>query len=523
MNTKYEFIWTPQPGPQTWLIECPVFETLFGGARGGGKSDGVLGEWLVHSQQYGERAIGLCVRRERTQLLELIERSKVLFAPIGARFNVIDGMWRFPNGARLRFAYLENDSDAQRYQGHSYTRVYVEEMGTFPNPAPIFKLMATLGRDPDVPSRFIATANPGGPGHLWIKSRYIDPAPLGMKIIPTEFINPFTKRTVSTTRVFIPSKVTDNKYTNTSEYIANLYLAGHDNEDLIKAWLMGDWNVMLGSFFHEWDATKHIIKEFPIPKHWTRFMSMDFGSSRPFSIGWWCVVPDEFDVGNSGLDIIYRSLSNERLILPRGAIVRYREWYGNKPNTDNKNTGLKLSIEEIARGINWRERDEPKREDGRPNIAYRVADPSGAAQNGGPSFFERMAASPFRIILQEADNKRVPKRGAMGGWDMVRQRLKGEDGRPMMYFMDCCPDAIRTLPAMQHDENNPEDIQTQSEDHAPDEIRYACMSRPYSRIKVDEEAQRQLLKYASNSLYLHDNIEDLYSKVDSPVYNPRIN
>jgi len=213
-----------------------VFETLFGGARGGGKSDGVLGEFASHADQYGSGAIGLCVRRERTQLTELVERSKVLYSPLKATFHEQDKMWRFPNGARLRFAYLENDSDAMSYQGHSYSRVYVEEMGTFANPDPIFKLLATLRSGSGVPCRFIATANPGGPGHGWIKQRYIDPAPSGLKILPTEIKDPFTGKISFKDRVFIPSKVTDNKYTNTAEYIGNLYMAG--NRELVKAWLL---------------------------------------------------------------------------------------------------------------------------------------------------------------------------------------------------------------------------------------------------------------------------------------------
>jgi hypothetical protein len=90
-------------GPQSWLITCPIFETLFGGARGRGKSDGVLGEWASHADTYGENAIGLFVRRERTLLVELIERSKVLHLPLGAKFGEQDKLWRFPNGARFRF------------------------------------------------------------------------------------------------------------------------------------------------------------------------------------------------------------------------------------------------------------------------------------------------------------------------------------------------------------------------------------------------------------------------------------
>ena len=103
----------------------------------------MLGEWVSHQDQYGSNAIGLMVRRELTQLIETIERSKQLYNQLGAKFHEQEKLWRFPNGSRLRFAYLERDSDADAYQGHSYTRVYVEEIGTFPSPSPILKLMAT--------------------------------------------------------------------------------------------------------------------------------------------------------------------------------------------------------------------------------------------------------------------------------------------------------------------------------------------------------------------------------------------
>jgi hypothetical protein len=93
---------------------------------------------------YAEHAIGLMLRRTRTELIETIERSRAIYSPLGWKYNETEKMWRAPNGARLRFAYLERDADAELYQGHSYTRLYVEEIGTFPSPAPIFKLMATL-------------------------------------------------------------------------------------------------------------------------------------------------------------------------------------------------------------------------------------------------------------------------------------------------------------------------------------------------------------------------------------------
>lgn len=513
-------VWSAQPGPQTWLLSCPIEEILFGGARGGGKSDGVLGEWANHAQEYGVNAIGLCVRRERTQLVELIERSKFLYTRLGAHFHEQDKMWRFPNGARLRFAYLENDADAQNYQGHSYSRVYVEEMGTFPDPRPIMKLMATLRRThgSDVPCKFIATANPGGPGHLWIKQRYIDPAPMGMKILPTPYVNPFTGDKIYKERVFIPSRVVDNKYTNTPEYIGNLYLAANNDQEIIKSWLLGDWNVMLGAFFHEWNPQLHIIRQFPIPRTWTRFMSLDWGSYRPFSVGWWAVVPDEFDfVDNFGSVPNIRSLVDHKPIcLPKGAIVRYKEYYGAQKDLNGytvPNAGLKMTVEEVAMEIVRRERTEPKNENGRAKMAYRVADPKIFSEDGGPSMAERFAARPYHLSFIKADNKRVGRSGMMGGWDAVRNRLRGEDGRPMIYFMENCVEAIRTLPAMQHDEDNQEDVDTDGEDHAPDEIRYACMSRPYHRPSGSDMVRAMIRRnsntYGPAGLILHDDVTDL--------------
>lgn len=510
-----ESVWRAQAGPQTWLIYCPVFEILFGGARGGGKSDGVLGEWADHAQNYGVNAIGLCVRRERTQLRELIERSKVMYAPLGAHFNEVDKMWRFPNGARLTFAYLENDSDAMNYQGHSYSRVYVEEMGTFPNPAPIMKLMATVRSGAGVPCKFIATANPGGPGHLWIKQRYIDPAPLGMKILPTPYVNPFTGEKIYKERVFIPSKVVDNKYTNTAEYIGNLYLAAHNDPDLIKSWLLGDWNVMLGAYFHEWNPNIHVIRHFNVPRTWTRFMSLDWGSYRPFSVGWWAVVPDEFDFADDfgAIPDIKTWTTQQNIKLPKGAMVRYREMYGAQKDQTGRtvpNTGLKLTVEEVAARIMQSEKIEPKNELGRPRITYRVADPKIFSHDGGPSMAERFASRPYVLNFMPADNKRIGKNGAMGGWDQLRSRLRGEGGRPMIYFMDNCVEAIRTLPAMQHDEDKPEDVDTTGEDHAPDEIRYACMSRPYHR-PTGSDLVRSMIKRNSNThgIIIKDDIMEI--------------
>ena len=85
------------------------------------------------------------------------------------------------------------------------------------------------------------------------------------------------------------------------------------------------------------------------------------------------------------------------------------------------------------------------------------------------------------VHWNRADNRRVGRLGALGGWDQLRARLKGEDGRPLIYFFSTCIHTIRTLPALQHDAGRAEDVDTEGEDHAGDETRYACMARPVVR------------------------------------------
>jgi hypothetical protein len=440
-----------------------VFEVFFGGARGGGKSDAVLGEWAIHASEHGVNAIGLMIRRSRIELLELFERGRSIYTKIGATFTSNPMRVTMPNGARLTFAYLERDADAEAYQGHSYTRVYVEEAGNFPSPSPIMKLMATLRSGAGVPVAMRLTGNPGGPGHQWVRARYIDPAPLGWKVI---------RDATGLERIYIPSRVADNVYLG-PDYVQRLRASG--SPELVRAWLEGDWSVVSGAFFPEFSMERHVIAPIVIPEHWVRFRSFDWGSARPFACHWWAVS-----------DGTMHSIA-------RGALVNYREWYGMKPGEPN--VGLRLTAETIAAGIRDREQDDPQ-----PMIG--VADPAMFAEDGGPSIAQRMIGAG--IIFRPADNKRVARRGAMGGWDQLRQRLAGDaDERPMLLFFSTSRDIIRTLPALQHDDERPEDVDSDMEDHAPDSVRYACMSRP---MVFDLEKPKP-----------RDNWADAFSRAADPV------
>ena len=439
---QVEILWAPQPGPQHALVTCPFREILFGGARGGGKTDGILGKWASKSWRYGTAFNGVFFRHELPQADDLIERAKEIYLPLGAEWREQPRSFRMPGGGRIRFRPLENTADAQKYQGQNLTDAAVEEAGNYPSPAPIDMLFGALRSKGGVPVQLILTANPGGAGQQWIKHRYIDPAPQGRVPLIRKLPNGAEHR-----YVYIPSRVQDNRIllSHDPDYINRLYLVG--SAELVRAWLEGDWSVVAGAFFDCWESRKHVIRPFAIPKHWVRFASFDWGSAKPFSVGWHAVSD-----GNP--------LPDGRLY-PTGALIRYREWYGSK----EPNVGVGMPVADIAAGIKRLEIGE--------NIDYRVADPACWKVDGGPSHAETMAG--HGVIFRPADNSRVT------GWEQVRGRLIGSDDVPMLYAFSTCTDLIRTLPALQHDEARAEDVDSDAEDHAPDELRYACMSRPWTR------------------------------------------
>ena len=476
---RTEVVWRPQRGPQKALVDCPFPEVFFGGARGGGKTDGVLGKWALDEARYGVNFNAMGFRRTSVSFEDAIERAKQIYIPLGAKYRENPSRFRMPNGGRISFAHLESVDDAQEYQGRNVSHAWVEEVGQYPSPAPIDRLFGVLRSAGGVPVQLILTGNPGGAGQHWVAERYqMIPFPAGPKVITRVLPNGATHKIA-----VIPSRITDNKLLIQGDpgYLNRMQLVG--SPALVKAWLDGDWSAIEGAFFPEWSERQHVIAPFTIPGHWLRFRSGDWGSAKPFSIGWWAVVSDDYRISSANRVEIGRDI-HDSPVLPRGALVRYREWYG----ASSPNVGLKLTAEQVAAGIAEREIHEPRDIRGDTGVTYGVLDPAAFASDGGPSIAERMAP----IYWQRADNARVARTGAMGGWDQVRSRLIGTaarseltqqidwaTGRPMIYFFSTCRDSIRTLPALQHDKARAEDVDTDSEDHAPDEIRYACMSRPW--------------------------------------------
>jgi hypothetical protein len=181
---RVEIIWRPQPGPQKALVDCPFAEVFFGGSRGGGKTDGMLGKWALKEERHGAAFSAVMFRRTAVSSTDAVERSKQIYGPLGGKFNESKLIWRMPNGGRIGFGYLDSVADAQEYQGRNLTDAWIEEAGQYPSPDPIFRLFGALRSSAGVPTQLVLTGNPGGPGQSWIRDRYeMVPFPEAPKVL----------------------------------------------------------------------------------------------------------------------------------------------------------------------------------------------------------------------------------------------------------------------------------------------------------------------------------------------------
>jgi len=469
---------TPQEGPQKAMITSPVYEVLFGGARGGGKTYGALLDWVYHSDRLGKKASGIIFRRTYDELDEVVKTAANLYVPLGARHLVGARSFEFPNGAILKYRFLEKDSDADRYQGHQYTWICFDEVTNWANPAPLNKLRACL-RGPIDPRQFrlLCTGNPGGPGHNWVKARYIDAAP------------PYVPHGTPGKRiVFIPSLYKDNPALalNDPGYLDRI--TEDVPEWLAKAWVDGDWNIVAGGMFDDvWDTTTphatmdekpwgfgNICQPFVIPHSWSIKRSFDWGSSRPFSVGWWAVS-----------DGTWAKAPGERtVIVPAGTMFRIHEWYG---STGEPDVGLKLLATEVAEEIIEIERDLTKKGGIAPGHKIKAgpADAAIYAAENGVCIADDMRKNGVTWLpADKSPGSRV------NGWERMRQMFKAAGQpvieNPALIVFNTCRDFIRTVPVLPRDKKKIDDVDTSVEDHIGDETRYAVMkpARKLSKVRT---------------------------------------
>jgi len=429
------------------MIACPFEDLLFGGARGGGKTYGMLGDWLSHQDLYGANAKGVFFRKTYDELEQVQEFAQKIFPLVGAVYRTQKRTWFFPNGAMLKMRILERDEDATKYQGHEYTWICFEELTNWPSPKPVDKLRACLRSGAGVPCFFRATANPGGVGHNWVKARYVDPSPP---------MRPFFDPEQNVTRIYIPATLDDNPLLtkNDPNYWKRVEASVGGDKELLRAWRYGDWDIVAGGMLDDLFRREiHIIVPFQIPYSWYVDRTFDWGSSAPFSVNWWA----ESD----------GTIAPNGITYPRGTMFAIQEWYGwnGKPNE-----GCKLLAHEIADGIVEREHQ---------GILLNLTINDGAADTQIWDSDPIISISIADEMLErgvgwiKADKKPGSRKQ---GWQRLRRFLKAAHKFPMeepgLFIFNNCTHWIRTVPVLPRSDKDRDDVDFKSEDHSGDSTRY---------------------------------------------------
>jgi hypothetical protein len=462
-----EVVWAPQAGPQTAAVQSPVPELFYGGARGGGKTDFLLGDWAIHAGQYGQHARGIIFRRTLTEFAEIKRRSQEIYRPLGWVYLKQEKEWHSTNGAILKLAYLYDESDAGTYQGWAHSYVGVDEAGNYPNPDAIDLMRATLRSAHGVPTFMRLTGNPGGIGHLWLKERYIDPAP---PYHPHEY-EPQPELAPGTTvqAVFIPARLEDNQILVTNDPDYEKRLAAVGGPALYRAWRMGDWDAIVGAAFPEWRREHHVYAPSRYDPDWYRHGGGDWGYTSPGHL-------------------LAAALG------PQGEIYIYWEhrFQGQAPYDVGVSAGTSL-----ARGF------EAGQIPGYPH--YIALDRSAWDTGDGRGGRFRSVAELMQEGLRSILGDRAPilvqapkgKGSRHTGKAIIHQMLSYDvdrDGNvppwlaPKLRISPQCREIIKTLPALVLDERDPEDIDTEQDDHAYDALRYLLASRSPKYLQHAERA-----------------------------------
>jgi hypothetical protein len=446
VDLAQEVVFKPNPGPQTQYLASSEREVLYGGAAGGGKSYATLADPLrdMNDPDFS----GLLVRHTTEELRELIQKSQELYpkAIPGIKWSERKSQWVTPRGGRLWMSYLDKDTDVMRYQGQAFNYVAFDELTQWQSPYAWDYMRSRLRSSSKNLGLYMrATTNPGGPGHAWVKKMFVDPAPAGRAFWAT---NIETGETLAFPkghsregeplfkRRFIPASLFDNPYlADTGDYEAMLLsLPEHQRKQLLE----GNWDINEGAAFPEFNRKIHVVEPYDIPRSWAKFRACDYGYGSWTGVLWFAVSPSE-------------------------QLVVYREMYVTK-----------VTATDLADMVLEAEAD-----DG--TIRYGVLDSSLWHNRGdtGPSLAEQMNMKGCR--WRPSDRSRGSR---VSGKNEIHRRLQVDEftGEPRLVTFSTCTNLIAQLPSIPLDKKNPEDVDTNAEDHLYDALRYGIMTRPRSSL-----------------------------------------
>ena len=483
-GTAHNVIWSPQEGSQTAFMACPYFEALYHGTRGPGKTDALIMSFTQHvGKGFGAAWSGIIFRQTYPQLADVQAKTEKWFRQIfpSAKFNRSKMQWEFATGERLLLRHMNRPADYWNYHGHEYPFIGFEELCNWATPDCYVSMFACCRcSTPGVPRMVRATTNPYGPGHHWVKARFKLSGQWWKTV--TQLAPLDEEGRPQPSRSAIHGHISENKILLAADPdYKKTIVAAAANKAMVVAWLSGSWDIVAGGMFGEvWSAKYNIVPRFKIPGTWRLDRSFDWGSSKPFSVGWWA------ESDGSDLLVPCRGV----ISTVRGDLYRFNEWYG---CTGRPNEGLTMLATEIAKGIIEREVEWGLRGQAADGRIISLVKPGPAdrsiydVENGmsiGVDMAKKVRVKGVEyngVHWTEAD-KRPGSRVA--GWEAMRIMMKhahpNEDGKPRekpgLFVMEHCEHFIRTVPTLPRSEKNMDDVDTEAEDHIGDETRYRVRS-----------------------------------------------
>lgn len=456
-----EIAWEALPGSQRLFLNCPIFECLYEGTRGPGKTDSILMAYAKYvGKGYGDRWQGVIFRREYKELDDLVAKSKRWFYQIfpEARWlaSKSDYKWVWPTGEELKFRVGKNADDYWSYHGHEIPFLGFEELTNWAT-LEFYLTMFSVCRSGDhtVPCMVRATANPWGKGHSAVKARFIDPMPAGVPMIDEK---------TGKARVRIFGSIAENPYLD-DEYLNTLKAVEDPNKR--KAWILGDWDISSGGILEDaWSRDVHVLTPFRIPETWRVDRAFDWGSSAPYSCGWFAE--------SDGVTPIKLPDGSEKHY-PRGTVFLIAELYGwnGTPNVGVRETNETIAkrIVEVEAGLRGRLITKGH------HIYDGPADASIFDVVNGDSYADEMGRNGVTWVPSYKG-----KGSRVQGWERLRAMLlaakRGDREVPGFYVFENCRNWIRTVPVLPRDDKNPDDVDTEAEDHSGDMTRYRLLKEP---------------------------------------------
>jgi len=454
-----EPVFMPLPGSQTTFLTCPIFEALYHGTRGPGKTMTLLMDFAQEvGKGYGKAWRGILFRLEFGDLDDVVKKIEEWFPQIWPDFKFLksksDYTALWPTGEALLLRNLPDEAGYDSYPGHEYRWIGSEELTQWPDDKAYRKIMScSRSATPNMPCRMRATTNPYGPGHSWVKKRFQLPHMNG-RVIRTPGEMP---------RVAIFGHLKENFLVthNDPNYTKKLSPSSKAQQ---KAWIDGDWTVTAGGMIDDlWDPTRHVVPNIPankIPRSWRITRAYDHGQSHPFAVGWFA---------ESSGDAIKLD-DGRRLGTVRGDIFMIAEWYG---CSGNDNEGLRMPARKIAQGILDREEDWGllgRVIPGPADTEIYSKDSRGTGRCPADDMAE------LNVHWERADKS--PGTRARG-WQMIRARLTdafpepdGTRSKPGFFVCERCVFWIDIVPPTPRGLKNQDDNPDTYADHLSDMTRY---------------------------------------------------